>query len=113
MSDLLQIIDTAGPGEGVRIVKLIGPCTLTEMFKFQDVLRAQAAPVTLLDVTEVPYMDSAALGCVVRLHVSCESQKKKYAVVGASERIRTLFRITHVESVLIQYATTDEALAKL
>jgi anti-sigma B factor antagonist len=83
------------------------------MFKFQAVLRAEVAPITLLDVTGVPYMDSAALGCVVRLHVVCEAQKTKYAIIGASERIKTLFKVTHVDSVLITYNTIDEALANL
>ena len=113
MSDLLHIEQSAGPREGVRTIKLIGPCTLAEMFKFQDVLRAESAPITLLDISEVPYMDSAALGCVVRLHVACEAQKTKYAVVGASDRIKTLFRATHVDSVLVQHPTIDAALAAL
>jgi anti-sigma B factor antagonist len=113
MAEPLQIIESAGPREGVRIIRLIGPCTLADMFPFQTVLRAQAAPITLLDVTDVPYMDSAALGCVVRLHVACEARKTKYAIIGTPDRIKTLFRITHVDTVLIAYDTVEEALAKL
>jgi anti-sigma B factor antagonist len=109
----LQIEESAGPREGVRIVKLVGPCTLADMFKFQAVLRAKVDPILLLDVTDVPYMDSAALGCVVRLHVACEARKSKYAIIGTSDRIKTLFKITHVDAVLIAYETVDEALGKL
>jgi anti-sigma B factor antagonist len=113
MPDLLQVVETNGPREGVRVIRLIGPCTLADVFKFQDALRQKAPALTIVDITEVPYMDSAAVGCVVRLHVSCESQKLKYAVVGASDRIRTLFHVTRVESVLVQYPTVDAALAAL
>ncbi len=114
MPESLQIVDTPGPREGVRLIQLIGPCTLAEMFHLQEVLfQDDLAPVTLLDITKVPYMDSAALGSVVRLHVTCDSKKTKYAVVGASDRIRTLFKVTHVDSVLITYPTIEEALAKL
>jgi anti-anti-sigma regulatory factor len=50
---------------------------------------------------------------LVRLHVSCEARKTKYAIVGTADRVKTLFKITHVESILIAYETIDEALAKL
>jgi anti-sigma B factor antagonist len=114
MPEPFQILDSAGPRDGVRVIRLIGPCTLAEMFQFQEVvLQGQPAPITLLDVTDVPYMDSAALGSVVRLHVSCEQKKTKYALVGVCDRLKTLFRVTHVDSALITYPTIDEALAAL
>jgi len=50
---------------------------------------------------------------VIRLHVSYEQKKRKYALVGVCDRLKTLFRVTHVDSVLITYPTIDEALAAL
>jgi anti-anti-sigma factor len=107
----LQILETNGAHEGIRIIRLIGPCTINDLFKFQDALRQDSVHSTILDVTEVPYMDSATLGCIIRLHVSSEQKKLKYAVVGASGRINALFKATRVDSVLIQYPTVEAAIA--
>src|SRR5215471_19667048 len=113
MSETLQIFESAGPREGLRILRVIGPCTLNDLFKFQDALRNDSLQSTILDLSEVPYMDSATLGCVIRLHVSSEQRNLKYAIVGASGRINALFKATLVESVLIQYPTVEAALAAL
>jgi len=113
VQDALQILETDSPRNDVRIIRLIGPCTINELFKFQDALRYDSLHSTILDVSEVPYMDSATLGCVIRLHVSSEQRNLKYAIVGASGRINALFKATLVESVLIQYPTIEAALAAL
>jgi len=43
-----------------RIFRLAGPLTLRNMFEFQAALRIEPQPrTTVLDLTEVPYMDSA------------------------------------------------------
>ena len=76
-------------------------------------ISAPLPPVTLLDIAEVPYMDSATIGTIVRLHTSCEQKNVKYAIVGAGERIKTLFHVTGIEKVLVQYPTVDAALAAL
>jgi anti-anti-sigma factor len=114
MPEALTIEQSNGPREGVRIIKLTGPCTLADMFQLQAVLRNEAAsPILLLDVTDVPYMDSAALGCVVRLHVACEARKTKYAIIGTPDRLNMLFKVTHVDTILVKYQSVDEALTNL
>jgi anti-anti-sigma factor len=102
-----------GPREGVRIIYLSGPCTLKELFELKPLLQGDSAPITLLHLAAVPYMDSATLGCVIGLHVSCESRGTKYAVIGAHERIRTLFRVARVDQFLVSFDSVDEALSKL
>lgn len=38
-------------------------------------------------------MDSCALGAIMGLHRPSQSHQRQYAVVGASERLRTMFRV--------------------
>jgi len=89
-----------GSLEGERIVKLTGPFTLEAVFEFQDAIRKDHAPITIVDLTDVPYMDSAALGSLLGLHVSCQRDHRQYALMGVSERLQTLFRVAGVGGML-------------
>ena len=98
---------------GERIVKLTGPFTLSTVFEFQDAIRANHPPVTIVDLSGVPYMDSAAMGSIMGLHVSCQQHERRDAVIGASERLQTVFRVAGVASILVFYPTLGEAEAAL
>jgi anti-sigma B factor antagonist len=97
-----------GSGPGVRVLKLAGPFTLRDVFEFQEIVRAEAAATTLIDLTAVPYMDSASLGSILGFHVSCEREGRKYALVGVSARLHTLFKVSGVDSML-HYASLSDA----
>lgn len=96
-----------------RILTLIGPFTLAAVFEFQNAVRQNTAPVTVIDLTGVPYMDSAALGSLLGLHVSCQQHSRRYALGGVSDRLRTMLRVAGVDSVLHAYASLGEAEAAL
>ncbi len=94
----------------VKIIKLTGPLTIHNFFEFQEITRQKPSPrILLVDLTDVPYIDSAALGSFVGLHVSCEGNDRKYALVGANERLTTLFELTHVKAFLVLSDTMAEA----
>jgi anti-sigma B factor antagonist len=111
--DELKIESIPGTREGVRIIRLNGPFVLQGMFEFQSVARSGHEPVTIIDLTDVPFMDSAALGAVMGLHVSCQRQQRKYGLVGASGRLRTLFEVAGVAAILVNFRTIEEAEEKL
>lgn len=50
----------------------------------------------VLDLKEVPMMDSSGLGAVVTLHVSARTRGCSLEVVNASKQIRELFSMTNV-----------------
>lgn len=97
------------PREGLHILKLTGPFTLPDVFDFQSLVREDSAPVTLIDLSAVPYMDSAALGSLLGFHVSCQRESRRYALVGVADRIKTLFRVAGVDGLLALYPTAAEA----
>lgn len=86
-----------------------GPFTLNAVFDFQTIARAEQANLTLIDLTEVPYMDSAALGSLLGFHVSCERDGHQYALVGVSERLKTLFKVAGADGLLNTSATLEDA----
>ena len=102
-----------GSAEGERILKLTGPFTLAAVFDFQASIRKDHAPLTIVDLTGVPYMDSAALGALLGLHVSCQRDHRRYALIGVCERLQTLFRIAGVNGILITYGSLADAEAAL
>jgi anti-anti-sigma factor len=106
----LKIESTPGTKEGVRILRLTGPFTLQAVTEFQKTVRAGNA---IVDLTEVTFMDSAALGATMGLHLACTKNNVKYALVGASTRLRALFDIARVASILVTYRTVEEAEEKL
>ena len=53
----------------------------------------------VLDLKEVPMMDSSGLGAVVTLHVSARTRGCRLEVVHASKQIRELFSMTNVLSL--------------
>jgi anti-anti-sigma factor len=50
----------------------------------------------VLDLREVPMMDSSGLGAVVTLYVSARTRGCKLEVINASKQIRELFSMTNV-----------------
>jgi anti-anti-sigma factor len=102
-------IETVPNQGGVQIFKLTGPFTISTMFDFQALVRERTAPVTLIDLSGVPYMDSAALGSLLGFHVSCQREGRKYALVAVSDRLKTLFKVAGVDGVLASYPTEEAA----
>jgi anti-sigma B factor antagonist len=102
------------PRPDVKIVKLSGPLTINNFFEFQEIARQRPYPrLLLVDLADVPYIDSAALGSFVGIHVSCEAHNRKYGLIGANERLKCLFAMTHVSSFLVTFDSIAEAEAAL
>ena len=103
--------DGSLPGE--RVLKLTGPFTLSAVFDYQAAVREDHSPILLVDLSDVPYMDSAALGSLMGLHVSYQQHGRHYALVGTSDRLKTMFRVSGVDAILVCHATLGEAEAAL
>ena len=104
-------IETAAGTDDSQVIKLAGPFTLATMLDFQTLVCERKARATLIDLSGVPYMDSAALGCLLGFHVSCAREERKYAIVGASPRLHSLFKVAGVDGVLKVYGSVEAARA--
>lgn len=106
----LSVERLQGSSPDVLIYRLNGPLTLRNLFDIQSELRSAATPaLTVIDLTAVPYMDSAGMGLVMNHYVRCQSNGAKMIVVGANQRVLDLFKVTHVDTVLPLAATVEEA----
>jgi anti-sigma B factor antagonist len=95
-------------GSSPRVYRLKGPMVLGSMFAFQEALRAETAS-TILDLTEVPYMDSAGLGVLTNSFVSHQKNGRKFLLVGVNDRIRTLFQVTKLDQLFKVFPTVESA----
>ena len=99
-----------GKNPGTRVFCLTGPLTLRNLFEFQTELRGAAPPpLTVIDLTAVPYMDSAGMGLVMNHYVRCQTRGVKLIVAGANNRVMDLFKVTKVDTVLPLVSTVEEA----
>jgi anti-sigma B factor antagonist len=105
--DPMTLTTTPGKAPDSRILKLDGPLTLSNLFGFQAELRKDAAK-TILDLSGVPYMDSAGMGAIINYYVACQKHGRKLIVAGSNYRVMELFKLTKVDQ-LITLADTVEA----
>jgi anti-sigma B factor antagonist len=114
IDDPLKIEQQPGKAPGTTILRLTGPVTLRNLFDLQAKLRGGEMPaVTILDLTGVPYMDSAGMGTVINHHVRSQSKNVRLIVTGISPRVLELFKMTKVDGIITIYSTVEEAEAKI
>jgi anti-sigma B factor antagonist len=95
--EALVIEDLAGPQPGQRVLRLTGPLVISNLFDFQSMVRADRSQSLILDFGGVPYADSAGVGALVGAYVSRQKDKRSLSLVGVSDRVRAVLKVTHVE----------------
>jgi anti-sigma B factor antagonist len=65
----------------------------------------------LIDMRDVPYVDSAELGRLIRAHLSVRQAGGRVRLCNVPDRVLSLLKITHLDTVLDLYSTEEEALA--
>lgn len=106
----LGIDEKSGPQPDQRILTLRGPVVLTNLFQFQNAIRARPSRALIIDFTAVPYIDSAGIGALVGAHVNHSKDGKTLALVGVSDRVRNALKVTHVDNFFRFFTTQEEAL---
>jgi len=87
--------------EDGSVVECFGRLTSDNVPLLKDAMRAacERKGRIVLDLKEVPMMDSSGLGAVVTLHVSARTRGCRLEVVNASKQILELFSMTNVLSL--------------
>jgi anti-anti-sigma factor len=93
------------------VLCLRGPMTAQTVSSFQSAIRYEFAPIVIVDLTEVPYIDSAGLGSLVSAYITCHKSGRQLVLAGVNSRILRLFEITRVESLFLMFPALDDAIA--
>jgi anti-sigma B factor antagonist len=91
-----------------RALKGTGEISLKERI---DELVAEDRLQILIDMRDVPYVDSAELGRLIRAHLSVRKAGGRVRLCNVPDRVLSLMKITHLDTVLDLYSTEEEALA--
>jgi anti-sigma B factor antagonist len=107
--DPLSIQVRQGKSPDTRVLTFEGPITLSNLFTFQAELRKESPPLTILDFSGVPYMDSAGMGAVINCYISAQKNGRKIVLVGVNERIYALLELTNTVKLLKIAPSVEEA----
>lgn len=109
----LKVISSPGGAEGRRILRLTGPLTIHTLFNLQDAVRKEATPELILELSGVPYVDSAGLGALMAVYVGVQKTNGKLALAGMNEQLKALAEMTRVIQFFQIYPTIQDAEAAL
>jgi anti-sigma B factor antagonist len=105
----IEKVEDAGAG---AVIRLHGPLLLGNFFPLQTIVRSDNSDLLILDVTDMPYIDSAGIGCLVGAHVSRQGSGRKLIIAGAHERLLTSLKVTKVDNLFSFAPTVEEARAQ-
>lgn len=112
MQDKPLEIEKIDDASGATILRIHGPLLLGNFFPVQTMVRADGADLLILDLSDMPYIDSAGIGCLVGAHISREGSGRKLVLVGVNERLVTSLKVTKVDQLFTTAPTVQDALAK-
>jgi anti-anti-sigma factor len=67
----------------------------------------------LIDLKSLPNMDSTELGRLIRCHLAVRQAGGRVRLCNLSEKVRTLMKLTRLDTVLDLYNTEEEALVQI
>lgn len=105
----LQLEALPGGRDGQRVLRMTGSLALDTVPEFLKVIRAESAPVIILDFSAISYVDSAGVGSLVQTFAAFKKSSRRLALVGVNERVRAVLEITRVQSLFLSFPTLAEA----
>ena len=113
MDESLVVEKFHGSLDSQRVFRLSGPLTFETLPPLQNALRVETANSVFLDLTDVPYVDSAGLGSLVTASVSCSKTGRQLILSGVQPRVQRVFHITGVHRLFLIFDNIQDALDAL
>ncbi len=76
---------------------------------FRNAAKSSAQPKLIIDLTEVPFIDSAALGAFVHTYISCRNTGRYLALVGMTNRVSNVFHLASLDVLFTSYPSVEAA----
>jgi anti-anti-sigma factor len=99
---------------GAVVVRLAGEAPVVEVAPLQlsfARLVVRRVPVVVLDLSELTYISSLALGAVLALRRDLGRFGGRIAIAGARSRVYGVLETTRLHTLFESHATVEEALA--
>src|ERR1700735_2815339 len=108
-----RVFEQPGTKADQTILTLKGAMTSASAAAFVEAIAAGSSSRLILDMTDVPFVDSMAVGSLGRAFVSCHKSGRKLALVGLGHRVQNVMHLTGIGPLFDVYATVPEAEAAL
>ena len=109
----LTVDQFPGEADGHHVICPKGPVTLDNLAILRVALQFDTGNTTILDLTSVPYIDSAGLGLLMGAYVSRRKAGRMLVLTGVNRRVLSLLQITGVEPLLLIFPDLDCAIQAL
>jgi anti-anti-sigma factor len=110
LQGLLCKVRTIPIGAGVQVVSVDGELDLHTSSQFEEALTSTDSTRVVLDLTEVPFMDSTALAVIVDVAKRMSRQDRKLLVVAGNPAVSRVFEITGLDRALAVRSSLPEAI---
>jgi len=107
--ETLKVESRAGSEPQTRVLRLSGSLTLDSCFDVQDLLRADTSALLIVDMSEVRYVDSSGIGCLVNGYMSHHMAGGRMVLAGVNPRIQGTLEETRVMRDLTVYENVEQA----
>jgi anti-anti-sigma factor len=117
-SSKFTIERSQGKTPGTIIFRLSGPFTARDMYgalspnELRNTFESEEGiphALHILDLSEVPYIDSAGLGLIVSHYVRCQNRGIRLVLAGVNARVIQLLEMTKVDGFLPRVGTVEDA----
>jgi anti-sigma B factor antagonist len=107
--DQIQLDAREGAAPGQRILTLTGTLTISTLFAFQDFSHADKSEALIVEMSGVPYIDSAGLGSLISAYVSREREARRMVLAAVNDRVKTVMTVSGVDQLFQIFASVSEA----
>lgn len=98
-----------GANPATVIVSIAGPLILDHLVEIQDICMSRVEPLLIFDLSQLSYLDSAAVGFLVHAYVSRVKTGKTLALAGVSGNAKQILDIAHVSTLFGMYPRPEDA----
>lgn len=108
-------VDRKNLDSGIVLIVLSGSLTMgNQLQKFEwDVLELMKnnQKRIVMDMSEVSYLDSSAIGVLVGCHGKVRDAGGELRISGVAPRVKMILQMTGLDQLLLLHSTRDEAVA--
>jgi anti-sigma B factor antagonist len=98
-----------GRTDEIIVFSVTGPLVLEHLCKFREIWDAHTEEVFIFDLSQLSYMDSAAVGFLVNAYVLRQKNGKKLALAGVDGIVKQIINVTRVNNVIKTYPSVEAA----
>jgi anti-anti-sigma factor len=105
----MEVTHEMGATGSTAILRLKGPLTLSTAGLLQAKLQELPDFDTVIDVSDVRYVDSAGLGAILSQWSRSQRSGHRFALTGVNPRVDMVLQIARVNTLLPTFKTAEEA----